>query len=281
MAVAKSRVTRGRLGPNLVLAALALLVALPLLPVFLWAFAGEWRFPDLLPSAWSLRGWRGLFAPGSRLVEAIGTSLVIGASATAASVAVGLPAGMALGRYEFRLKGLVVFFLLLPILVPPLASTIGIHLTFIRLGLADTVFGVFLVHLVPTVPYAAVILASVFADRSVAELEEAARTLGASPWKTFLLVTLPQVAPGVAVAALFSFLVSWSQYILTVLIGGGNVVTLTMLLFGAAGGNDPVITAVYAILFALPAIVALVVALRFVNNGAGSGTSLVGLGKVS
>lgn len=279
--MAKVGAHKDRLRPNLGLAALALLVALPLLPIFLWAFAGEWRFPDLLPSAWSLRGWRTLFAPGSRLLEAVWTSLLIGASAAAASVAVGLPAGMALGRHEFRLKGLVVFFLLLPILVPPLASTIGVHLTFIRLGLADTTFGVFLVHLVPTVPYAAVILASVFADRSVAELEEAARTLGASPWRTFLHVTLPQVAPGVAVAALFSFLVSWSQYILTVLIGGGNVVTLPMLLFGAAGGNDPVITAVFAILFALPAIAALLVALRFVNAGTDDGTSLVGLGKVS
>jgi putative spermidine/putrescine transport system permease protein len=110
----------------------------------------------------------------------------------------------------------------------------------------------------------------------VAELEEAARTLGASPWKTFVYVTLPQVAPGVAVAALFSFLVSWSQYILTVLIGGGTVVTLPMLLFGAAGGNDPVITAVFAVIFALPAVLALLVALRFVRPG--SQTGLVGLG---
>jgi len=276
-----AKAAKDRVRPNLGLALAGLLVALPLLPVALWAFAGEWRFPDLLPTEWSLRGWRALFSPGSRLVEAVGTSLVIGGGATAASVAVGLPAGMALGRYEFRLKGLVVFFLLLPILVPPLASTMGIHLTFIRLGLADTAFGVFLVHLVPTVPYAAVILASVFGDRGVVELEEAARTLGASPWRTFLHVTLPQVAPGVAVAALFSFLVSWSQYILTVLIGGGSVVTLPMLLFGAAGGNDPVITAVFALLFALPAVVALVVALRFVGPQRGS-SPVIGLGgKVS
>jgi putative spermidine/putrescine transport system permease protein len=142
----------------------------------------------------------------------------------------------------------------------------GIHLTFIRLGLADTVLGVFLVHLVPTVPYAAIILASVFADRDGA-LEEAARTLGAGPWRAFLHVTLPQVAPGVAVAALFAFLISWSQYILTLLIGGGNVVTLPMLLFSAASGNDPVISSALALAFALPAVAVLVLALRFLKDG--------------
>ncbi len=156
----------GKRSGGLGLALAASLVALPLLPLLLWAFTGVWRFPDLLPSELSLRGWEYVVGGGGRAPEAILNSLLIGVAATAASVAVGLPAGMALGGYEFRLKGLVIFFVLLPILVPPLASTMGIHLTFIRLGLADTVPGVFLVHLIPTVPYTTIILTSVFADGS-------------------------------------------------------------------------------------------------------------------
>jgi putative spermidine/putrescine transport system permease protein len=276
--VDRKRRRRGNFG----LAAVALLVALPFLPLFLWAFAGEWRFPSLIPAEWSLRGFRALAEPGSRALEATLNSLIVGAAATAASVAVGVPAGMALGRYEFRLKGLVVFFILLPILVPPLASTMGVHLTFIRLGLADTAFGVFLVHLVPTVPYTTVILASVFAERGI-ELEEAARTLGATPWQAFVHITLPSVAAGVAVAALFAFLVSWSQYILTVLIGGGSVLTLPMLLLSAARGSDPVLTSVLALLFVLPAALAIVVALRYLKSGDDEDEQegLVGVGKVS
>jgi putative spermidine/putrescine transport system permease protein len=254
----------------------AVLVALPFVPLVLWAFAGEWRFPDLLPGEWSLRGWKSVFGGGSRLLEALSNSLVIGLAATVVSVAVGLPAGMAIGGHEFRLKGAVLFLILLPTLVPPLASTMGIHLTFIRLGLADTVFGVFVVHLIPTVPYAAIILASVFA-RASGELEEAARTLGASPWQAFWHVTLPQAVPGIAFAALFAFLVSWSQYILTVLIGGGSVITLPMLLFSAASGNDPVISSVLAVIFAVPALVALIATLRFL--GEGNDGALPGVGK--
>lgn len=257
----------------------ATLVALPFVPLVLWTFAGEWRFPDLLPTAWSLRGIEYLLEPGGKVLEATVNSLVIGVSVAVASVAVGLPAGMALGGYEWRFKGVVIFFVLLPILVPPLASTMGVHLTFIRLGLADTLFGVFLVHLVPTVPYTAIILTSIFAERS-GDLEEAARTLGASPWGAFRYVTLPDVAPGVAVAGLFAFLISWGQYILTLLIGGGNIVTLPMLLFSAASGNDPVLTSALALVFALPAVLALIVALRFLKPDSES-QSFVGLGKIS
>jgi putative spermidine/putrescine transport system permease protein len=263
---------------DLWLALAALVVVLPFAPLVLWAFAGEWRFPDLLPAELSLRGWESVFSGGNRVPEAITNSLVIGVSATVASVLVGLPAGMAIGGYEFRFKGAVVFLILLPVIVPPLASTMGIHLTFIRLGLSDTLFGVFLVHLIPTVPYTAIILASVFADMT-GETEEVARSLGASPWQAFRHVTLPQAVPGIAVGALFAFLVSWSQYILTVLIGGGTVITLPMLLFSAASGNDPVVTSVLAILFALPALVVLVVALRFLQDGEES--PMIGLGKPS
>ena len=266
---------------NIGLALVAALVAVPFLPLFLWTLAGRWRFPDLLPSEWSLRGIQYLLEPGGQVLGATANSLVIAGAVAVASIAVGLPAGMALGGYEWRFKGVVIFVVLLPIIVPPLASTMGIHLTFIRLGLADTAFGVFLVHLVPTVPYTAIILTSVFAERS-GDLEEAARTLGASPWQAFVHVTLPEVAPGIAVAGLFAFLISWGQYILTVLIGGGNVVTLPMLLFSAASGNDPVITSALALVFALPAVLALIVALRYLKPGeANDEQGFVGLGKVS
>ena len=269
----------GKKGGNLGLAVAAALVALPFVPLVLWAVAGEWRFPDLLPTAWSPRGVAHLVEPGGGVLGATLNSLLIGLATAAASVAVGLPAGMAIGGYEWRFKGPVIFFVLLPILVPPLASTMGVHVTFIRLGLADTVFGVFLVHLVPTVPYTALILAGVFSERT-GELEEAARTLGASAWQAFLRVTLPGVLPGVAVAGLFAFLISWGQYVLTLLIGGGSVVTLPMLLFSAASGNDPVITSALALAFALPAVLALFLALLVLKPGERAG-GFVGPGKVS
>lgn len=252
--------------PVLTRGLITVLVLAPFVPLALWAFAGEWRYPDLLPTEWSVRGWRGMLS--GRVLEATANSLMIGVAAAAVAVAVGLPAGLALGVHTWRLRGAVMALMLLPLLVPPLASTMGLHLTFIRLGLTDTLLGVTLAHLVPTVPYATIIMTSVFAERT-GELELVARTLGANPWRAFWRVTLPGVAPGVAVAALMAFLVSWSQYILTVLIGGGSVLTLPMLLFAAASNTDHVVTSSLALVFALPALLVLGLTLRFLGPGAG------------
>jgi putative spermidine/putrescine transport system permease protein len=252
---------------ELLLALVALAAVLPLVPVLLWAFAGTWRFPQLLPAAWTLRGFADLAEPGERVAQATLTSLYIALAVTGATLLAALPAGMAIGGYRFWLKGPVIALVLLPILVPPLAAALGIHMTFIRLGLADSAVGVLLVHLIPSVPYATLVIASVFAGRSGAA-EETARTLGAGPSRTFLYITLPQVLPGIAVAALLAFLISWSQYILTVLIGGGSVLTLPMVLFSAASGNDPVITAALALVFVAPAVLALSIALRYLKTEA-------------
>ncbi len=118
------------------------------------------------------------------------------------------------------------------------------------------------------------VIGVLFAERT-GELEEAARTLGANPWQAFLRVTLP----GVAVAGLFAFLISWRQYVLTLLIGGGNVVTLPMLLFSAASGNDPVITSALAL--AVPAVLALVRLRVLKPSETDEDRGFVGLGKVS
>jgi len=122
------------------------------------------------------------------------------------------------------------------------------------------------------------VIGVLFAERT-GELEEAARTLGANPWQAFLRVTLPGVLPGVAVAGLFAFLISWRQYVLTLLIGGGNVVTLPMLLFSAASGNDPVITSALAL--AVPAVLALVRLRVLKPSETDEDRGFVGLGKVS
>ena len=93
---------------------------------------------------------------------------------------------------------------------------------FIRYGLADTATGVVLVQLMPTVPYAATVLAAAFANLDT-DYERQARALGAGPVRVLLFVTLPLLRPALLLAALFAFLISWSEYVLTLLIGGGQV----------------------------------------------------------
>ena len=269
--------TRSPWTERLALGGLLLLLVLPLVPLVLWSVGFRWFFPELLPGEWSLRAWAYLASPSSRVGQALFNSLIVGLGATLLSLAIALPAGRALGLYSFRGKRLVEFLLLAPTIVPLLAVAMGIHIAFIRYGLADTRLGVALVHLVPTLPYAVLILASVFAGYDVA-YEAQARTLGASPWQVLRHVMWPAIRPGLAVAALFAFLISWSQYLLTLLIGGGQVMTLPVLLVAFATSGDNALTAALSLVLVAPALLFLLLASRSLSSG--QETALGGLGRI-
>lgn len=232
---------------------LVLVLLLPLLPLSVWAFAVQWRFPALLPTEWGGRAWAYLFSPSADLWSALANSIFIALATTFLSAVIGLPAARALGLYTFRGKSLILLLILAPTIVPPLAVVMGIHITFIQLGLADTRLGVILVHLLPILPYMVLILMGGFANYNP-NYEAQARSLGANGWQQLRFVILPLISPSLLAASIFSFLISWGQYSLTLLIGGGRVVTLPMLLFSFASGSDRPITAALSLLSLLPLI---------------------------
>lgn len=243
---------------------------LPFLPLLIWSVAQGWYFPQLWPPEWTLQHWASVVAASSRVGEGLGQSLLIALLTTALSLLVGLPAGRALGLMEFPGKALLKVILLLPILVSPLATLMGIQFLLIRLGLSGTLLGVVLVHLMPTIPYMTLVLASVFANFDPS-YEIQARSLGASPWQTWRQVTLPLIAPGVVVGALFAFLISWNEFLLTFFVGGGRVFTLPMVLFTLLqGGNNGLIAAV-AITSMLPGVIFLLLASRSLQADAALG----------
>lgn len=256
--------TKRRAGLPLLLLLAWLIV--PLVPVVLWSVARGWFFPALLPAEISLAAWARAFAPGSDVWRALGTSVSVSAAAAALGMLIGVPAGRALGMHAFRGKRWVEMLVLAPILVPGLGVAMGLHAVMIRLGLTGTAGGVVLVFLVPVLPYVVLISASVFATHDRA-FEAQARGLGASSWQTLRHVTLPMVAPGLSVAAAFAFLVAWSQYGLTLLVGGGRVVTMPLLLGQsiAAGRND--LAGVAAVLTILPGLAVLVLTSTLLGRG--------------
>jgi putative spermidine/putrescine transport system permease protein len=259
--------------PLLLLVILALL--LPFLPLLFWSVAKGWFFPQIVPQQWTLEHWQQIFATSSRVGQGIVQSLAIALITTLLALLVGLPAGRAMGLMDFPGKPILKLFLLTPIIVSPLATLMGIQFVLIRLGLSGTLLGVVLVHLMPTIPYMTLVLSSVFANFDVG-YEIQARSLGASPFKVFSQVTLPLIAPGIAVGALFAFLISWNEFLMTFFVGAGKVFTLPMVLFTLLqGGNNGLIAAV-AITSVIPGFIFLVVASKTLQNDA----TLGGLGSV-
>ena len=271
----------------------AFILILPIIAFFINAFSFRWFYPQLIPKelsmqAWvrlklipregnrTLEGFLDLWATNQTVIKALINSLTIGFVVTIVSIIIALPAARVLGLFNFKFKKLIIFLMVSPTILPPIAFVLGLNINFISLGFSGSFFGVCLVHLVPIMPYVVLTLTGIFANYNP-DFEYQARTLGANKFKTFYLITLPAIAPGMVVAALFAFLVSWSQYLLTFLIGAGKIMTLPLLVFSTASSGNPALTAAISIIFIFPAILILFFTSKFVS-GESSATS--GFGKI-
>ena len=231
-----------------VAAAMLWLVA-PIAPVLIWAGAERWSFPDPLPSAWGLSGWREAASAG--LADALMRSLGLGLAVAAVATPLGVMAGRVLGWHLTGRPRVLVALMLVPLVLPPFAVAMGLDVVLIRIGLPEPVSVVLLLSVL-AIPYTAYTSATAFA-RTSPELEDQARALGATPRQARLRVVLPAVRGSVLVAALLAFLVGWSDYVVTLLVGGGQLVTAPVLLGAAASGsgNDSMV-AVMALATFLP-----------------------------
>ena len=245
--------------PALAISAVSACALVPLAVAALGSVGSQWYWPALLPPEWTTRAWRYVLSGSGGIGSAAATGLALALVVAAVAIAVALPAARALALHTFRGKRLVLFALLLPMLAPPLAAAMGLHSAFLRIGMADSFTAVALVHLIPAVPYATLVLAGTFAGFDT-DWESQARTLGASPWSVWTRITLPAIAPGVALAAILAFLVSWSQYVLTLLVGGGRVLTLPLVLVAFQRGGDEAVAAAVSLVFVAPALVLFVLA---------------------
>ncbi|ALS74032.1 ABC transporter permease [Planococcus rifietoensis] len=236
--------------------ALIIFVIVPFVPLLLSSLSFGWRWPDVFPQDWSLRAWEYVMNDG-RTWQAVGISLWIALIVTAVNIVLAVPAANALVRYPVRGRWLFEAIIFAPILIPPFISVMGIHLTFLRLGLTETVLGVVLAHIAPTLPYMFRAVMVSYQTLS-ADWEDQARMLGAGAWQRFFHVVLPHLLPGILAGASLSVLISLSQYLITFIIGAGQVVTLPILLFPFISGGDPGIASAYSLLYAAIAIAALI-----------------------
>jgi multiple sugar transport system permease protein len=123
---------------------------------------------------------------------------------------IGAPAGYALARYVFRGRNTYRLMVLSTRAFPIVILAIPLAVTYLRIGLDDTILGVALMHTALALPFTVLITSSIFVSVP-RELEEAAQTLGCNPLQAFLRVSLPLALPGLAAAAIFTWVLSWND----------------------------------------------------------------------
>lgn len=250
-----SRATAG-LGRGLGRGLLALWLVLPLVPLLLWAAADRWSAPAVLPQEWGSSGLADALDAGA--AGGLLRSTLLGLAVAALATPLGALAGRALADREVPLRGAVLAVLLTPLVLPPFAVALDLDVLLLRLRVPPEA-GVVVVLTVAALPYTVIVMRAAYAalDRG---FEDEARTLGASAWQAVRAVQLPLLAPALAGAAFLAFLVGWSDYVVTLLVGGARLVTLPLLLASsaAATGNDAQV-AVLALSSALPPLALLAV----------------------
>lgn len=244
----------------------------PLFSTIIWSVALVWYWPHTLPQKIGFDYWlqalgitKSLTLGAVNVVPAFLLSLGIAMIVVIITMAIAIPAGYALAKLKIPalLKGMILILFLLPRAFPQQPVFVNLMLMFNKIGLTGTVFGVILVHLVVGLVFAVWITASTFSSIPP-ELEEAARSVGASRLKAFLKVTLPLSAPGLVASAVFVFLTSMDEFTGTFFVGLPFVTTLPMTLYSASGSNIQ-FASVTALLLLIPSILFMIVIQKFLK----------------
>lgn len=244
-------------------AVVAFFIVGPLTSLAIWSVAERWTYPSAWPQRFGLRYWSRV-ASGDFL-EPLRLGVVIAVVVTLIALAMAIPLGYALARLAFPGRGLLLLLFLLPQAFPQLPVFASATREFYRFGLAGTVSGVVLVHLVGGLVFAVWTMTAVF--RSIApELEEAAWNLGASTTRAFVTVALPLAVPGIVASAVLVFLYSLDEFTGTLLVGAPFVTTLPVSMYTASLGYELQIASVTAIVLMAPGAVLLLALERFLKS---------------
>jgi len=218
---------------------------LPMIAVIITSFARK-RYVSFPIQDFTIR-WYGKVFDSLSVAEFVTTSLKVAGVVTLVCVVFGLFGALAFARYPWRGRKLFQRFVMLPIFFPQTVLGLALLLWFNFLGVVPSWKTAIPAHLVWIAPIATLIMA-IQAYTFDPSLEEAARDMGASAWQVLREVTLPLIMPGVVSAGLFSFLLSWGNFPLSLFTTGADVTLPEWLYAKMVSGYSPMVPAVGALI---------------------------------
>jgi putative spermidine/putrescine transport system permease protein len=191
----------------------------------------------------------------SDLVQSFWNSFGVATVAATVAVALAVPAGLAIARFEFAGRSAILGVLMSPLIVPHLVLGVAILRLFALLDAKGSSIWLTLAHVVIVTPYALrlVLAALTGHDRHI---EQAAVSLGAKGWTVFTRITLPMMWPGLTGGWLLAFINSFDEVTMSLFITSPQTVTLPVRMYMLATESiDPMMAAVSALIVGLTAVV--------------------------
>ena len=236
-----------------------------LLPVFIVVLAGlnsgdRLTFP---PEGLSLR-WVIAFLQSDTYLDAYLFSLWLALLTMAISTVIGTMAAIFLARVRFPGHDLMRAYFISPLILPGIVLGLALYVFYIQLGLSRTLVGLLIGHVLVTTPYVIGTVSAALAvfDRS---LEEAARTLGAGPFKAFRKVTMPIIGPNMLAGSIFAFIVSFGQFDISLFLSTPNRTPLPIALYISLRYKFEPTAAAAGIFAILLVIVSMLITAKLVN----------------
>ncbi|WOH52484.1 ABC transporter permease subunit [Bradyrhizobium sp. sBnM-33] len=222
----------------------------PGLIVIIMSFSAG-AFLEFPPSGFSFQWYRSFFGDLS-WTRAFWDSLQIGVTVTILSTIAGTLAAFGLARTFPRLRTFLMMVILTPITFPAIVVGVAVYLGLANLGLIGTKTGIVLAHSIGSIAYVVVIVTATLANLDQ-RLEQAAKSMRAGPVRTFMRVTLPLIRPGIIGGAVFAFIHSFDEVIVTSLVSGFSIRTLPLKMLENINQQiDPTIAAVGSLLTLMP-----------------------------
>ncbi len=247
-------------GFEIVLFILSILILFgPMLSLGLWSVAEKWFWPHIFPQEVGFSYWaqalgiQKSFAIGAvSIVPAFIRSIIIAVVTVILSMGIAIPAGYALAKYRVPFASVLLLLFLMPNAFPQQPIFVNLLSIFTKWGMAGTVGGVLMVHVLVGLVYGVWITSSTF-KAIPNHLIEAARSVGASSRVAFMRITLPLAAPGLLASSVFVFITSLDEFTGTFFIGLPFVNTLPLTLYSASGTNMQ-FASVIGVLLLIPSI---------------------------
>ena len=229
-----------------------LFIYLPMLILVIYSFNAS-RLVTVW-GGWSLQWYAGLL-DNTQLMGAVGRSLEIACYTAVAATALGTLAAFVLTRIP-RFRGRTLFggIVTAPLVMPEVFTGLSLLLLFVAMGQLvgwpqeRGLLTIWIAHTTFCSAYVAIVVSARLRELDLS-IEEAAMDLGARPWKVFLLITIPMIAPSLAAGAMMSFALSLDDLVLASFVSGPGATTLPMEIFSAVRlGVKPEINAVASLI---------------------------------
>lgn len=204
------------------------IISIPFGVLLILSIGRNWMYPNILPIKWTFENWRILLTANNDLSKSLILSLSISLSIATFITFLSFITSKQIAFSRYRNQWLLLAYC--PYVFAPVILAACMQFFFLKFGLSGSVYGVLIAQILITYPFG-VILFTGFWNHQMRAMEQLVMNLGGSTLQTYIKVLLP-IAKGSLLLCFFqTFLISWFEYGLTVIIGVGKVQTLPVKVF--------------------------------------------------